>query len=225
MGSWLRGTADEAEPRTARLLDVGRRISGEDRERARAGLRSAREALQRGTPLPAAAYYSRAARHIAAAGALFHDAHGRVLLVQPQHRPSSWQVPGGSTDVNEDPLTTARREVDEEVGLALPAAATLLVIDWIPADTTQGRPPLAVYVFDGGPLSANDARERIRLQTDELLDWRYAGADDWPALLAPHSERRLHACLRALRSGQAEYLRIGWPPGAVNTSTTGLPIS
>lgn len=199
---------------------AGHRISGEDRQRATAGLRAAREALHRPSLLPAAAYYRRAARHIAAAGALFHDDQNRVLLVQPRHRPTRWQLPGGATEQHEDPYNTARREIDEEVALALPATAALLAVDWVPADSTQDRPPLAVYVFDGGHLNANDARDRIRLQTDELLDWRYAGPDDWPELLAPHSERRLHACLRALRTGRAEYLRLGWPPGTSSEATT-----
>jgi 8-oxo-dGTP pyrophosphatase MutT (NUDIX family) len=192
---------------------AGHPISGEDRRRATAGLRSAREALDKRSHLPAAAYYRRAARHIAAAGALFHDDQHRVLLVQPRHRPTRWQLPGGATEHDEDPYDTARREVDEETGLTLPTTAALLAVDWVPADPTQDRPPLAVYVFDGGHLDPNDARGRIRLQTDELLDWRYAAADEWPGLLATHSERRLHACIEALRSGRAVYLHFGWPPG------------
>lgn len=199
---------------------AGHHITGKDQQHAVEGLRRARQALQGDGPLPASAYYRRAARHIAAAGALYHDSN-HVLLVQPAHRPSRWQLPGGAANHDEAPHHTARREVLEELGLRLSPSAPLLVIDWVPGDPTTDRPPLAVYVFDGGHLTVNQARQRIHLQADELLDWRYANPDGWPDLLAEHAQRRLHACLHARDTGRAAYLHHGWPPGAARDNGDG----
>ena len=41
----------------------------------------------------------------------------RVLLVRHTYGPRAWDIPGGRTKRGEDPLTTARREMEEELGL------------------------------------------------------------------------------------------------------------
>jgi len=66
------------------------------------------------------------------AGVLFHDADGRVLLVQLSYV-AHWDIPGGTVDAEEAPWTTAAREVREELGLDLPLGR-LLVIDYIPTN-------------------------------------------------------------------------------------------
>lgn len=41
----------------------------------------------------------------------------QVLLVTSSRRPDNWIVPGGGVEPNEDPATTAVREVLEEAGV------------------------------------------------------------------------------------------------------------
>lgn len=132
------------------------------------------------TQLPPDVYYAQLPRHLAAAAAVFHDA-GRVLLVKPNYRVGTWELPGGAMSHEDShPFVTASREVNEELGLDLDPKASLLAVDWVP--TLDGRPALANYVFDGGRLTAAQAVRAIRLQVDELEAWQLAGAEDWDRL-------------------------------------------
>jgi hypothetical protein len=87
----------------------------------------------------------------------------------------------------------------------------LLVVDWVP-EQPDGRPALANYLFDGGFLDPSEAHQRIRLQTDEVLEWRFAGPQDWDRLLIDTLHRRVHACVEALATGATAYLHHGRPP-------------
>lgn len=162
------------------------------------------------TKLPPAEYYASLPKHIAGAGAIFHDEQGRVLLVKPSYRNDTWEIPGGGLDAGEDPLQAVQREVKEELGRDL-APGRLLAIDWVP-EQADGRPPLVNYLFDGGPLSHDEAASQLRLDADELTEWRLAGPDQWQNLLAPHMVRRLHACARALDQGSTVFLQHGFDP-------------
>jgi len=158
--------------------------------------------------LPPQEYYRTLPRHIAGAGAIFHDAAGRILLVKPSYR-ATWQIPGGGMEEGEYPLQTAVREVMEEVGLEL-IPGRLLAVDWVPPQD-DGRPALASYAFDGGHLDGEEAKQRVRLQPGELTGWTMAAPDEWDTLLAPHMARRIRACAEALATGGTAYLHHGWP--------------
>ncbi|WP_194909592.1 hypothetical protein [Catenulispora rubra] len=71
------------------------------------------------------------------------------------------------------------------------------------------RPPLANYVFDGGVITEEWAREHVRVDTDEVTEWRLADAADRETLLIPLLAHRLTACLGAMASGAAVYLHDG----------------
>src|SRR5580698_9323232 len=68
--------------------------------------------------VPPQEYYASLPKHIAGAGAIFHDADGKVLLVKPSYR-DTWQFPGGGLEHGEYPFQAAAREVSEEIGLEL----------------------------------------------------------------------------------------------------------
>lgn len=87
-----------------------------------------------------------------AAGVLFRDVQGRVLLVEPSYKPN-WEIPGGAVEVDESPWATAARELTEELGWDRPLGR-LLVVDYVrPQDS---RPEGVVFVFDGGVLDETD---------------------------------------------------------------------
>src|SRR4051794_2668053 len=115
-----------------------------------------------------ATYIASLPRILAGAAALFRDAEGRVLLVEPKYR-EGWALPGGTveSDDGETPRQGARRETLEEIGLDV-ELGRLLAVDWVHG---TGRPPLVAYLYDGGVLAAGDF-EAIRLQEEELLSWR-----------------------------------------------------
>jgi 8-oxo-dGTP pyrophosphatase MutT (NUDIX family) len=157
--------------------------------------------------VPPQEYYASLPKHIAGAGAIFHDADGKVLLVKPSYG-NTWEIPGGGLEQGEYPFQAAAREVREETGLEL-RPGRLLAVDWVPPQD-DGRSALANFLFDGGRLDSGLDRG-IRLQDGELTGWTLAAPHQWDSLLAPHMARRVRACASALAAGTTSYLQHGWP--------------
>ncbi|MDG9717728.1 NUDIX hydrolase [Streptomyces sp. DH24] len=157
-----------------------------------------------------AAYIASLPRVLAGAAALFRDAEGRVLLVEPNYR-EGWALPGGTveSDDGETPRQGARRETAEEIGLDR-EPGRLLAVDWVPG---VGRPPLVAYLYDGGVLDEDDLKA-IRLQEEELLSWRLVSRDELPGHLLGSLGRRVLAALDVLDSGAGTVeLENGRPVG------------
>ncbi|AIS01380.1 NUDIX domain-containing protein [Streptomyces glaucescens] len=144
-----------------------------------------------------AAYIAGLPRVLAGAAALFRDAEGRVLLVEPNYR-EGWALPGGTveSDDGETPRQGARRETAEEIGLDRPLGR-LLAVDWVHG---PDRPPLVAYLYDGGVLTEDDLKA-IRLQEEELLSWRLVPREELTAHLLGALGRRVLAALDVLAEG------------------------
>jgi 8-oxo-dGTP pyrophosphatase MutT (NUDIX family) len=141
-----------------------------------------------------------------AAGALFRDTSGRVLLVEPTYKPT-WDLPGGVVEQEESPTAACRREVLEELGLDRPAGR-VLAVDWVPS--RPERPEGLMFVYDGGVLTETDIAE-IRLQADELASYAFVAAERVPELVNAPLARRIAACLTAVAAGTAASLENGRP--------------
>jgi 8-oxo-dGTP pyrophosphatase MutT (NUDIX family) len=144
-----------------------------------------------------------------AAGALFFDSEGRVLLVRPVYKPH-WDIPGGYVEPGESPLQACRREVREELGIEPPIGSPL-VIDWAPA---EGEGDKLLFVFNGGTVSKGDL-DRISLAADELSDWRFVAADDLDAHFNGRLSRRIRTALIAHARGVPAYAEHGTEAAAV----------
>jgi len=144
-----------------------------------------------------ATYIAGLPRVLVGAAALFRDAEGRVLLVEPNYR-DGWALPGGTveSDDGETPRQGARRETLEEIGLDL-EIGRLLAVDWVPGTT---RPPIVAYLYDGGVLS-EDQFKAIRLQEEELLSWRLVSREDLSEYLPGSLGGRVLASLDVLATG------------------------
>ncbi|GAA3211153.1 NUDIX domain-containing protein [Streptomyces thermocoprophilus] len=144
-----------------------------------------------------AAYLASLPRVLAGAAALFRDAEGRVLLVEPNYR-EGWTLPGGTieSDDGETPREGARRETLEEIGLDRPLGR-LLAVDWV---RRPGRPPLVAYLYDGGVLGEDDLKA-IRLQEEELLSWRLVPRAEVSSYLPGATAGRVLAALDVLAGG------------------------
>ncbi|MEU6064411.1 MULTISPECIES: NUDIX hydrolase [Streptomyces] len=149
-----------------------------------------------------ATYIAGLPRVLAGAAALFRDAEGRVLLVEPNYR-EGWALPGGTieSDDGETPRQGARRETAEEIGLDR-ELGRLLAVDWVHG---TGRPPLVAYLYDGGVLAESEFAA-IKLQEEELLSWRLVPREELTAHLPGALGRRVLAALDVLAqaSGTAE---------------------
>ncbi|GAA3377599.1 NUDIX hydrolase [Streptomyces sannanensis] len=144
-----------------------------------------------------ATYIAGLPRVLAGAAALFRDAEGRVLLVEPNYR-EGWALPGGTveSDHGETPRQAARRETAEEIGLDVELGA-LLAVDWVPG---AQRPPIVAYVYDGGVLS-EEQLQAIRLQEEELVSWRLVPREEITGHLLGELGLRAMAALDALADG------------------------
>ncbi|MET8957982.1 NUDIX hydrolase [Streptomyces sp. NPDC004074] len=144
-----------------------------------------------------ATYIASLPRVLAGAAALFRDAEGHVLLVEPNYR-DGWALPGGTieSDTGETPRQGARRETTEEIGLDV-ELGRLLAVDWVHG---TARPPLVAYLYDGGVLAEKDFKA-IRLQEEELLSWRLVPQEELTAYLPGELGSRVLAALEVLAEG------------------------
>jgi 8-oxo-dGTP diphosphatase len=151
------------------------------------------------------AYIAGLTRVRAAAGAVIRDGQGRVLVVRPTYKPT-WELPGGSLEPDESPLTACKRELREEIGFAAPVGR-LLCVDWV-----SPSPPLdggLMFLFDGGVFSATQIAD-IRLPRDELDMFDFLPPGELGSVLNPRLARRVLACLSPHGRG-ALYLEDGVP--------------
>jgi len=145
------------------------------------------------------------AQPFTAAGVLFFDTDGRVLLVRPSYKPG-WEIPGGYIQPNETPTEAAAREVLEEIGIT-PPIGPLLVADWAPA---AGEGDKVLFVFDGGVL-AQEYIEAIKLDPGEIADYAFHDPALIGHLTIPRMARRLTAAFRARAEQRTLYLEHGEP--------------
>ena len=146
------------------------------------------------------AWYAGLATMYGAAAALITNPSGGVLLVKPNYR-DHWSLPGGVLEHGEPPHRGCAREVAEEVGLQI-TVGPLLVVDWAGPDRKRPR-PVVFFVFDGGEVAPDVG---IRLQEEELDDYRFTDPGEFAAYLPPFLEARYSAALYARAAGRAAYL-------------------
>ncbi|TMR16768.1 NUDIX hydrolase [Nonomuraea turkmeniaca] len=140
----------------------------------------------------------------AAAGALFFDDSGRVLLVRPTYK-SYMDIPGGYVETGETPYEACVREVQEELGIQ-PTIGRLLVVDWAPLPHEGDK---VLFVFDGGILDG-EAIKGITFADNELSAYEFHRVDELDGLLIERLARRLKAAAIAHELGETVYLEHGW---------------
>ena len=135
-----------------------------------------------------------------AAGALFFDPAGRVLLVHPTYK-DTWDVPGGYVEQGESPAAGCRRELAEELGLDR-TPLRLLSVDWAPSDKEGDK---LLFLFDCGHLG--DDEPQIRLDGKELDRWEWVDLDRLDEYVIDRIARRI----RSTVANQHLYLENGLP--------------
>jgi ADP-ribose pyrophosphatase YjhB (NUDIX family) len=144
----------------------------------------------------------------ASAGAMIYDRDGRLLILKPTYK-SGWTIPGGVMEADgETPWEACQREVAEECGVIV-QAGRLAAVDF--RRPRPGRPGGLRFLFDCGRLAA-DAFDAIKLQAEEISEYRLVRPQEAAGLLRKPIRRRVRA---ARRADSTIYLEEGRPVGSV----------
>jgi 8-oxo-dGTP diphosphatase len=143
-----------------------------------------------------------------AAGVLFFDEEGRVLLVKPAYK-AGWEIPGGYVEQGESPRAACIREVREELGVTVEVGG-LLVVDWAPAGTEGDK---LLFVFDAGTLTSQ-RHSQIRFADGELTDSAFVARHDLDGYLPGRLFRRIRTAMEAKQRGIAAYAEHGHEPSS-----------
>ena len=133
------------------------------------------------------------------AGAVIRDPAGRVLLVKPTYAPG-WELPGGSTEADESPRESCRRELAEELGLDL-QPGRLLVLEW--QGPELDRTESLMLLYDGGVI------DQLTLPQQELEACVFVAPADLDVHLVPRLARRLRAALVGLAGSRLVEMEDG----------------
>lgn len=127
---------------------------------------------------------------------LVRDHDGRVLLCNLTYK-ADWDLPGGVVEVNESPREAVGREIEEELGLQIPAGA-LVLTDWLPA--WSGWDDAICLVFDGGTHDAGLAETIVR-EAREIRTAEFCTVEQVRERCADFTARRIEAALANLAGG------------------------
>jgi len=121
---------------------------------------------------------------------LIRDPDGRVLLCQLTYKPD-WDLPGGVVEVNESPQQAVTREIEEELGLVLPAGG-LVLTDWLPP--WSGWDDALCLVFDGGVHDATITDSIVR-EAREIRTAEFCTLEQVAERCADFTARRIESAL------------------------------
>lgn len=139
-------------------------------------------------------YYAGLPRRRCGSGAVFLDAAGRVLIVEPVYKPV-WEIPGGVVEGGEHPRQTCVRECAEELGIE-PRIGRLLALEHKSEPEPMG--DSIMFVYDGGILRDPSL---IRLQQTELRSFRFVAPNELDPLVSARLAHRIRCALDARARG------------------------
>ena len=135
---------------------------------------------------------------------LVRDPDQRVLLCQLTYK-RDWDLPGGVVEVGESPRAAVSREIDEELGLTIPAGR-LLLTDWLPP--WGGWDDALCLVFDGGVHDPTILDGMVR-EPREIRTAEFCTAAQVAERCADFTARRVTAALANLAGGGPAYVESG----------------
>jgi len=132
---------------------------------------------------------------------IFLNEKEEILLVKPDYR-KEWLLPGGSTDEDESQLQCAVRETKEEINLDIYEPKLVGIYygkkKGFFTDSLK-------FIFFGGVLS-NDQISIIKLQQEELIEYKFATLNTAIPLLSLSLQKSIPACIEAIKNSTTVYL-------------------
>lgn len=119
---------------------------------------------------------------IAGVSVIISNLGGDVLLLRHSYGPDVWALPGGGLKSGEDPLEAARREVNEELGIALARIEQFATLE----EVLSGSPHTA-HLF----TATSD--ERPRPDRREVVEARFFPSHSLPEPLGRSTRARMTA--------------------------------
>lgn len=129
-------------------------------------------------------------------------ADGALLLVRHSYR-DRWGVPGGLLQRGEDAEVGARREVHEEVGIAVELQGE-------PAVVVDARPQRVDVVFRARPADGTDP-DALTLGSAEIVEARWFASDSLPELQFETAGALVALARVATGAGQRPLPQPVWP--------------
>lgn len=131
------------------------------------------------------------------------DTANRILLCTTGFK-RDLELPGGIVEPGEDPLTAARREVQEELGVDIPIGG-VVAIDWLPP--WQGWGDAIEILYDGG-VHDPSLVDTFAVDGREILAARWYATDEVDGLVSPLNARRIPKILA--EPDRLHHLRDGY---------------
>jgi 8-oxo-dGTP pyrophosphatase MutT (NUDIX family) len=132
---------------------------------------------------------------------IFFNIKGELLILKPDYK-DSWLIPGGSTDNDESPLHSAIREVKEEIGLDTPDLQLVGIYYGVKKGVFTDS---LKFIFFGGTLADNQIAQ-IKLQTEELEEYKFLSPNEAIPLLSPSLQKSIPQCLEAIKNKTMVYV-------------------
>lgn len=121
------------------------------------------------------------------ADAVFRDEQGQILVIKTNYK-DYWQLPGGVVDEAESPHDAVVREVKEELGLDIPKEQFKFRVTMYTPEF-DGFKDFIAFTFDGGILT-QEQKASIKIQEEELEEYKFVGLEEAQKLLKPSLARR-----------------------------------
>jgi 8-oxo-dGTP pyrophosphatase MutT (NUDIX family) len=138
-------------------------------------------------------------------GVLIFNKAGDVLLVKPTYR-NTWAWPSGGWDEGESPLTVARRECEEEIGIC-PAHLRPAFVNYVPP-RNDGSLDFVHFVFVADSVD-DDFLASLKLPDDEIEAVKFVPIAEIAQYMKPYRVTALQTYLAHKIDGAMLYLEDG----------------
>lgn len=113
------------------------------------------------------------------AGVIWNANREILIAERPPGRPSAglWEFPGGKLEKDEEPLAALKRELDEEIGIAVTRASPFMQLQHDYTDRVILLDVWQVYAFDGEPTGREGQLLRW-VSITELTQYQFPAANE-----------------------------------------------